>query len=626
MPETLIEYLTGDKSTSAILLGDVSHYIFAPLTDWIQTNVINVFNTYIVAPLNDVRNFIYNTVSSGLNYLTNMINNVYNFLGSISNGLMGIYNSIINAFNSDVVVPIENFFTGALSFLSGIPSTLGQIWNTISGIGTAIGNSFYGLIVQPIEGFFSGAISFLSGVPSTLGQVWSTISGLGDYVISGVSGIVSTISSALSTISSDVLNGLNNYVVAPIEAFFAGIAGAVGDLAQNLSAVGSFVVSGFNQLATGLGGLVSDFTGAIASLGRAIWTALSDFVTKDVIPALQTVWLDIQAGFAWIGQQMQGIFNDAMSLLRDGLIAVLPKTPDEALDSAFLALGLGAGATIGGHLIGIAVDATHPLKKWGVQTLVQETLNVLGVTTLAGAMYGIIVSSGWGEQLHHFFNYNLQPKFIDSGSSAIAVYYGNRSVEQYREDLRYEGFNDDAINAKVSTLYNPLPRLIMQTMFQEGLIDDDTIRTEILKSGYDPAQAGTIVQALQNRNLVSYQDTVKSLIFSYFKDGFTDVNTAKAICSAFNIPSNQVQWILTLANYEFKYEQYQKLVTYVIDLFAKQELSAADAVDALISLGMDKDRADVLVATKGITQAPTLPATNRAQILQDALSLVVNVS
>ena len=107
-----------------VIVSDLYDYVVKPLTDWVIANVWNPINQYILAPLSNLGNFLYNTVSQDLNYLTNMINNVYNFLGSISNGLMGIYNGIIGAFNSYVVAPIESFFSGALSFLSGIPSTL----------------------------------------------------------------------------------------------------------------------------------------------------------------------------------------------------------------------------------------------------------------------------------------------------------------------------------------------------------------------------------------------------------------------------------------------------------------------------------------------------------------------
>ena len=141
-------------------------------------------------------------------------------------------------------------------------------------------------------------------------------------------------------------------MVAPIEAFFAGIAGAVGDLAQNLSAVGGFVVSGFNQLATGLGGLVSDFTGAIGTLAGAIWSALSDFFAIDVIPALNALWGDIVHAFDWLGAEIQGFFNTAMADIRDGLIAIVPKTPDDAVDSAFGVMALGVGEVITGYILG----------------------------------------------------------------------------------------------------------------------------------------------------------------------------------------------------------------------------------------------------------------------------------
>ena len=86
-----------------VIVSDLYDYVVTPLTDWVIANVWNPINQYILAPLSNLGNFLYNTVSQGLNYLTNMINNVYNFLGSISNGLMGIYNGIIGAFNSYVV-------------------------------------------------------------------------------------------------------------------------------------------------------------------------------------------------------------------------------------------------------------------------------------------------------------------------------------------------------------------------------------------------------------------------------------------------------------------------------------------------------------------------------------------
>ena len=289
-------------------------------------------------------------------------------------------------------------------------------------------------------------------------------------------------------------------------------------------------------------------------------------------------------------------------------------------------MALGVGEVITGYILGIAVDATHPLKKWGALQFTEKILEVLGVTEIAAALTGIIIESGWRLQMEYFFNYNVQPRRVDEGTSLTAVYYGARSLQQYQTDLQYEGFNDEAIAAKVATMFRPIPNIILNTMFDEGLLSDDQVQAQLAKRGFDPSDLATLSQALENKKLTSYQSTAASLVFNYFKDGMVDIPTAQGILASFNIPINQVNWILTLANYEYKYEQFTKLVTYVQDEFAKNIISASEAVDMLVALGMEVDRATVLIATKGLTQAPPPPASTRAQILQDALSLVVNVS
>jgi hypothetical protein len=562
---------------------------------------LNVF----IPDLQDIENAVLTPVEDAVSAAINSI--VSDLTSSFYNYIV---NPIVSGFNAYVVQPIRSFvYSDVLPALTNLP---GQIW---SGLVNYVVNPISGALSAAWHDIVSGIAtlgSMVSGGLASLGNgLYAALSTGWNVIVSGVQAAISTVRTDLSAVGGAIMSGLTGFV---------------GSIGGTLSSLSAYLTSGFNSLTnsvgSALGSIGSQVSSAFGSIGNAIASGL-----KTIWSDLVTFFNDyVKPFFAEMGNAIASGLNTIQTAIKNAILSIIPRTPEDAFSSALGFAEIGIGTFVAGEIAALVVEAVYPTKHWGIPEALHKGLEYLGIAEITASLYGIVVESGWRVQLQYYFQYQLQYRRPDPATSIRALWYGVRTEGQVREDLRYEGYSNDFIDAAIKTAYKPLPPFILEKLIELQVVDDAFATRQLLKEGFDPADASSLLKAFQNLSLQGYQANAKSIVFAMFKDGFLDTGTATKILGTFAVPSDQQKWILTLANYQFRYEQQQKLTTLILDQYGKDIISADQAVSSLTALGMDPTRATILVKTKGITSGAAATKAQKAEILQQAIALPLSVS
>lgn len=572
-------------------LNDAQNFIVAPIEDFVTqalsgiSGAVNVVISPIEVFVQDALNLAVNDIKSAFQFL-------YNLGQDVSNSVVAALSSLVN----EVVADVRSGFAAASNALTSLRSLL--LDDLRSALDVATND-----IRSTFQGIVGTILTNLQDLGHTEVNLWNTVRADSAQAYNAIHMVIN---SGLTTLQ----NNLNTYVLQPVNSLGQNFANEFVKVEQALNNVAVYTSSAFNQLSTDIGSSFNALGNGISFIGHDIFSALMNDI---VIPAEKGISAGVQDVVSFAKNLNRSIGN--------ALLQLLPKTPDEAFNAALSVAEFGVLTLAVGETAALIAEAVYPTKHLGITEALHKAMDMVGITEVAGSLYTIIISAGFEQQLRYFFNYGIQPRKIDPATSGRAVWYGERSLEQYSTDLRYDGFNEDSIAAYSKVLYRPMPVFFLEKLIELQLIDNEFGIEQLSKSGLSPSDATKVLAGFQNLALNSFQNNAKSLIFTLYKDGFMDVSTGTAIMNAFTVPKVQQQWIFTMANYQFNYEQKIQIRTLIIDEFKKGILNAVDAVTALTGIGMNVDRAKVLVEIAGVTTAAALTKAEKAKVLQEALSL-----
>jgi len=552
--------------------------------------------------------------------------------------------AIVQDIENAIIQPLENFIEQAIGdavntltqlmdpLFSAIQTTLSTVWSDIVSAVHTVGEA----ILSGLSELGNSVLHTLSVVSSTiqsvLSTVWSDIVSavhtVGEAILSGLSELGNTIFSGLDAVSniirSDVIPQLAQLGdrldadITLVEGYVShGLTSVLNALQTGLLDIEHFVgnlhtdlVSGFNQFSAYIAHAGEDVLGGLRELGTDIWRGLDSVFNTAIKPAIDDL-------SRYLGQ----LANYGVQAISK-LFTIASSGDPHATFNATLEHAIEIGTLISGIYGVLAVaENVDLLSNMQFVESAKRILEIVGIAEIPTAVTGLLIDTGIKSQFEYAVNYEVRPRKVDLGTAQRAVWYGERSVSQLREDIQYEGYNEDATNAHIATLYRPLPPFILEKLIELQMIDNDFAHKQILMEGFDPADSDKLLQAFTNLELQSFQGQAKSLVYQLYRDGYLNQGYATTILKAFAVPESQIKWILAMATYEYNYQQKLKIQTYVLDAMKKGVITPDAAVQDLVSLGVIKERADVLVKIEAAVAAPPPAKTERLAIIQEALKL-----
>ncbi len=564
----------------------------------------------------------------------------YNILG------LNIFIPDLNEITQSVVGPIENFLVGlqqqivvqvisSLSFLSNLGA---QVANTVNAVllpavaqlvapvQSFLQTLYNGILAIPsivsssIQGFFAQVVSVLNATGSQIQGFFQTyvvapLQQAQNFIVSQFNAGLSSVQNFISGLRTDFITYLQQTASSLRQDFATAqnfVNSRITELQQNVAATNQFLSNSVNQLATNFQMSFSAFATGFATIGTGIIKALVQEIA-DLIPKV----LDPLAS------TLNNVLLPITNAVKTELLQRLPRSPDEAINSAIAVAEVSFGAFVAGEIATISLEALYPTKHLGITEAMHKGLDVLGITAITSTLYGLIVTSGWKIRVEQYFNFNLQPHKIPVNTAREAVHYQVRTIEQFQTAMRYDGFDNDAIDAATKTIYKPLPPRMIVKLLDEEVLNDKFYTDMLLQGGLNPAYVADILAAFKFLALKSYAGTVKSLVSSTAKDGFLDTRVGNYILKAFGVPEDQIKWIFTLANLQYQYETRLLLKDTIIAELKKGAITAGEAVAELININMEPSRAAILVKLEAIKNAPTPSKEDRLNLAREVLGLPV---
>ena len=554
-------------------LTDLTSYVTTPINNFIQQQIAVITNA-----LSFVADQVYQKI----------ITPIQNFIASAVNTASNTIGNFVNAANQLLIQPIYGFIQ---SLFSGFQNTI-----------TSIINAANQNIIIPISNYVSGLFNQLRADLSNM------INAANSHLLQPILNGFNLIPSYLNNFETLIVNDITTYLVNPVSQFIN------NNVVQPIGNLQKFTVAAFNQFTTDLNSFAANVSTTLSNLGINIVNGITAFDSQVVSPILQGIETTFTTGFISLYQPIKDLLFSKIS--DDPTIAL------EQLTARTAAIGTTVVSTIAALKV---LENVHPFHTLQLEEGFKHILEFVGVYDLGRETLKLFVDNGIGLQAEYALNYQFQAKKLSVGEAVKGVWYGVRSVDTFATDARFEGYEDDAINTLSKTLYKPLPPFILERLISLQIGTPDFYTNQLLKEGFDPADVPTLLNIFQNLSVTGFQSNAKSLIFLMYKDGLLDETLAKQIMTAFIVPDNEQKWILQLANYQYGYEQKNKLITLIVDEISKGLYKDPNsAVSDLTSLGLSSDRATVLVKTAAVKSFTTLAKADKDALLQSFLPFIAS--
>jgi len=577
--------IQGALSNLGNLTGAITNAVQSAITNALAnaqgllTQVYNTIRDSVINSLNAVKAEV-GEVSSALTALAGTFENVLNSI------VGGLWNDIVNAFN-------------------GLHDALNAVWNDLKGTLGAVYNYLQTQVVPAIGNLWNDVAGRLSDLGAA---VSSGLGGLQSAVGNGLSGLTNYISDGLNDVKATVVSDLGQ-AWTEITSFIGNVEGETQHLVGNLTQV---TVSAFNQLFSGFQEIIVDIDKGLERFATDIWNGMQLVWNKMLSPMLSDVEHAIGDFFGMIGNSLTSLIRDIENIARGDVVGELA--------GISASIGTSAVAAVAGLTL---AENANPASNMRFVESLRTALEISGIAAIPGLVNGLIMNTALAKPLSYYFNYQIQPDHMPPQEAARAVWYGALTQEDYANELRYAGLNENAINAFLATIYRPMPAFFLEKLAELQVVPNDFVLKQLMMEGYPPDQVHDIMVGFQNLELQSFQNNAKSIVYEMYKAGYIDDGKATQILNAFSVPQTQIKWILYMADQEFDFEQKVEVQTMILDGISRGAWTPAQAKQMLIQLGMNADRADTLVKIKSVMAAPELPKSDRAKLMQEALGITL---
>jgi len=281
-----------------------------------------------------------------------------------------------------------------------------------------------------------------------LEPVWNAIQGAGKWIWDGLSNFVKDPVGALSDgwnwITSNVrtmFDGALGTVSEWISGALSGVAGALGGALQQLVA---WIWQGLQELWNVISGAINWFKENVGGFFHGIITGFFSQIEAWFAPSTPTKEM-IQP----IQKALENYRKRLEELVRKA--AESPINLDKLHVNAITAAVEAAGVALSIYGIATAIDASHPMKDWGMKDLTKAIVAWTGLDIAISAPIRIMHEEGIQEGLRQFFRRQFKFTLPDEGDLRTYYLRGYVTEEDVRDVLARMGYEDKWIDAELES-------------------------------------------------------------------------------------------------------------------------------------------------------------------------------
>jgi len=281
-----------------------------------------------------------------------------------------------------------------------------------------------------------------------LEPVWNAIQGAGKWIWDGLSNFVKDPVGALSDgwnwITSNVktmFDGALGTIGEWVSGALKGVASALGGALQQLVA---WIWQGLQQLWNVISGAINWFKNNVGGFFHGIITGFFRQIESWFAPKTPTKEMiqPIQKALENYRKRLEDVIRKA---------AESPINLDKLHVNAITAAVEAAGAALTIYGIATAIDASHPMKDWGMKDLTKAIVAWTGLDIAIAAPLRIMHEEGIQEGLRQFFRRQFRFTLPDEGDLRTYYLRGYVTEADVRDVLARFGYEDKWIDAEIKS-------------------------------------------------------------------------------------------------------------------------------------------------------------------------------
>jgi len=281
-----------------------------------------------------------------------------------------------------------------------------------------------------------------------LEPVWNAIQGAGKWIWDGVANFVKDPVGALSDgwnwITSNVktmFDGALGTVSEWISGALKGVASALGGALQQLVA---WIWQGLQELWNVISGAINWFKENVGGFFHGIITGFFNQIESWFAPKTPTkeIIQPIQKALENYRKRLEDVVRKA---------AESPINLDKLHVNAITAAVEAAGVALTIYGIATAIDASHPMKDWGMKDLTKAIVAWTGLDIAIAAPLRIMHEEGIQEGLRQFFRRQFRFTLPDEGDLRTYYLRGYVTEEDAKDVLARMGYEDKWIDAELKS-------------------------------------------------------------------------------------------------------------------------------------------------------------------------------
>lgn len=286
--------------------------------------------------------------------------------------------------------------------------------------------------------------------------------------------------------------------------------------------------------------------GAGAGYGQVVAATISNVFGVQVDPSVFAT----RAGTAGRAQAAQTIGNALIQALFSGvdMTSGNPIQPSDAAVKRFA--GTVTQIELSGWLESWVADGVtyHLLEKYG--DLKDGIIHAMGISRMSRQAFAPLVKTFLHDPYQYLINNKFRPKPIAEGTALSAFLRGSLDRDQLTGILGPQGYNESDIDYLIDQHRRYLPDADLDYLLARGLWTADQVNTYLQKQGWDPANATTIVQMMQDKRLQPYRQKAVTIATEAYVRGDMDEGSLQSLIDASGLTDEENSWLMTIAKLE----------------------------------------------------------------------------
>lgn len=198
--------------------------------------------------------------------------------------------------------------------------------------------------------------------------------------------------------------------------------------------------------------------------------------------------------------------------------------------------------------------------------------------------------------------FNLHERLLEPRMLASAVEYGSVTQQQAIENAMAYGYSKELASvivgegaARKLESYKTKVVSSIETLYEDGAIDNATAGNAIVNLGFTKEEASFILEAADMRRATKQTAQVISAVRSKFLARHITDTEAKSLLGTAGVPPTQIAYLMS--NWQIEWQAYTRQLTeaQVIKAMKLQLIDAGDALARLIAMGYSETDAGLLV-------------------------------